>query len=77
MPGDELIYSFKQGLSRFEHNLQSDFHTTVVRFQVPSRTICFALVRLNTIFIRLTGHLQGLHTVSYSLKRSRTVLYDC
>ena len=26
------IYSIKQGLSRFEHNLQNDFHTIVVWF---------------------------------------------
>ena len=28
------IYSIKQGLSRFEHDLQNDFHTIVVRFLV-------------------------------------------
>ena len=38
MPMDELIYSIKQGLSRFEHYLQNDFHTIVVRFQVRSVT---------------------------------------
>ena len=54
MPGDEMvlfrldvarvcknkaqIYSIKQGLSLFEHDLQSDFHTNVVRFQVQSVT---------------------------------------
>ena len=53
------IYSIKQGLLRFEH----DFHTIVVRFQVRSNTVCYTLVRLNTTFTRLTGHLQGLHTV--------------
>ena len=57
------IYSIKQGLSRFEHDLQNDFHTIVVRFQVRSSTFCYGLVRLNTTFTRLTGHLQGLHTV--------------
>ena len=51
------------GLSRFKHDLQNDFHTIVVRFQVRSSTICYGLVRLNTTFTRLTGHLQGLHTV--------------
>ena len=30
------IYWIKQGLSRFEHDLQNDFHTIVVRFQVGS-----------------------------------------
>ena len=54
MPGDELvrfrlnvarvcmnkarIYLIKQGLSRFEHDFQIDFHTIVVRFQVWSVT---------------------------------------
>ena len=38
MPGDELLYSIKQGLSRFEHDLQNDFHTIVVRFLVRSVT---------------------------------------
>ena len=57
------IYSIKQGLSRFEHDLQNDFHTVVVRFQVRSSTVCYSLVRLNTTLTRLTGHLQGLHTV--------------
>ena len=50
MPGDELIYSIKQGLSRFEHDLQNDFHTIVVRFQVLSSTVCYGLVQLNTTF---------------------------
>ena len=34
-----------------------------VRFQVRSSTVCYGLVRLNTTFTRLTGHLQGVHTV--------------
>ena len=53
MPGDKLvrlrlecstsmykawIYSIKQGLSRFEHDLQNNFHTIVVRFQVRVRS---------------------------------------
>ena len=42
------IYSVKQGLSRF---------------QVRYSTVCYGLVRLNTTFTRLTGHLQGLYTV--------------
>ena len=54
MPWDELIYSFKQGLSRFEHNLQSDFHMTVVRFQVRSRTICYGLNRQDFYSINWT-----------------------
>ena len=29
MPGDELINSIKQGLSRFEQDLPNDFHTMV------------------------------------------------
>ena len=41
MPGDELIYSTKQGLSLFEHDLQNDFHTIVVRFQVRSVTALY------------------------------------
>ena len=65
------IYSIKQGLSRFEHDLQSDFHAIVVRFQVRSSTVCYSLVRLNTIFTRLTGHLQGLHTVPPTFVRVR------
>ena len=56
------VYSIKQGLSRFEHDLQNDFQTVVVWFQVRSSTVCYGLVRLNTTFTRLTGHLQGLHT---------------
>ena len=44
MPGDELIYSIKQGLSGFEHDLQNDFHAIVVRFQVRSSMICYGLV---------------------------------
>ena len=47
----------------FEQDLQKDFHTIVVRFQVQSSTVCYGLVRLNTTFTRLTEHLQGLHTV--------------
>ena len=39
------IYSIKQGLSRFEHDLQNDFHTIVVPFQVLSSTVYFGLVR--------------------------------
>ena len=50
MPGDELIYLIKQGLSRFEHDLQNDFHTIVVRFQVRSSMVCYGLVRINTTF---------------------------
>ena len=57
------IYSVKQGLSRLEHDLQNDFRTIVVRFQVRYGTVCYGLVRLTTTFTRLTGHLQGLHTV--------------
>ena len=69
MPGDEVIYSIKQGLSQFEHNLQNDFHTIVVRFKVRSSTVCYGLVRFNTTFTRLTGLLQGLQTVSHGLVR--------
>ena len=43
------IYSIKQGLSRFEHDLQNLFHTI----------FCNGLVRLNTTLSRVTGHLQG------------------
>ena len=84
MPGDELvryearvctnkarIYSIKQGLSRFEHDLQNNFHTIVVRFQVRSSMVCYGLVRLNTIFAQLTGHLQGLHMVPPTFVRVR------
>ena len=72
MPGDVLVrlrlkctnkarmYSIKQGLSWFEHDLQNVFHTIVVSFQVR---VCYGLVRLIKIFTPLTGHLQGLHTV--------------
>ena len=38
------IYSIKQGLSWFEHDLQNVFHTIVVRFQVLSSTVCYDLV---------------------------------
>ena len=34
MPGDEMIYWIKQGLSQFEHDLHNDFHTIVVQFKV-------------------------------------------
>ena len=63
------IYSVKQGLSRFEPDLQNDFHTIVLRFLVWSSTVCYGLVRLNTTFTRLTGHLQGLHTVPTTFVR--------
>ena len=53
------IYSIKHGLSRFEHDLQNDFHTIVVQFQVQSSTVCYGLVPLNTTFTRSTGLLQG------------------
>ena len=84
MPGDELdsnvarvctnkarIFSIKQGLSRFEHDLQNDFHTIIVRFQVRSSTVCYGLVRLKMIFTRLTRHLQGLQTVLLTFVRVR------
>ena len=47
----------------------NDFHTIVVRFQVRSSTVCYGLVQLNTTFTRLTGHLQGLHTVPSTFVR--------
>ena len=74
MPVDKLIYSIKQGFSRFEHDLQNDFHTIVVRFQVRSSTVCYGLVRLNTTFTRLTGYIRS-HTVSHGLVRSLIRLY--
>ena len=37
-------------LSPFEHNLQNNFHTIFVRFQVRSSTVCYGLVRLNMTF---------------------------
>ena len=63
------IYSIKQGLSWFKQDLQNDFHTIVVRFQVWSSTVCYCLVRLKTTFTPLTGHLQGLHTVPSTFVR--------
>ena len=73
------IYSIKQGLSRFEHDLQNDLLTIVVRFQVRSSTVCYGIVRLNTTLIRLTGHLQGLHTVPPTFVRVRfhTIYIRC
>ena len=62
---------YQARLSRFEHDLQNDFHTIFVRFQVRSSTVCLDLVRLNTTFTRLTGHLQGLHTVPPTFVRVR------
>ena len=72
MPGDELVrfrlecsmstheqstdILDRQGLSRFEHDLQNNFHTIAVRFLVRSSMVCYGLVRLNTSFSRLTGH---------------------
>ena len=50
MPGDELIYLIKQGLSHFEQDLPNDFHRIVVQFQVRSSTVYYGLVRLNTTF---------------------------
>ena len=66
-----LIHSIKQGLSRSEHDLQNDFYTIVVRFQVRSSTVCYGRVRFNTTFTRLTGHLQGLYTVPPTFVRVR------
>ena len=72
MPGDVLVrLRLVCSTSMYEQStdildqlgLSNDFHTIVVRFQVRSSTICYGLVRLNTTFTRLTGHLQGLHTV--------------
>ena len=57
--------------SKVCHDLQNDFHTFVVRLQVWSSTVCYGLVRLNTAFNRLTGHLQGLHTVPPTFVRVR------
>ena len=74
MSGNELIYSIKQGLSRFEHDLQNDFHTIVVRFQVQSSTVCYGLVRLNTTFTRLTVYKRS-HAVYHDLVRSLVRLY--
>lgn len=47
----------------------NDFHTIVVRFQVRSSTVCYGLIQLHTTFTRLTGHLQGLHTVPSTFVR--------
>ena len=63
------IYSIKECLSRFEHDLQNDFHLLVVRFQVWSSMVSYGLVRLNTTFTRLTGHLQGLYIVPSTFVR--------
>ena len=57
------IYSIKQSLSWFEHH----FHKIFVCFQVRSSMVCYGLVRLHTTVTRLTGHLQGLHTVLFKL----------
>ena len=51
----DILNQIKQGLSRFEHDLQNDFHTIVVRVQVRYSTVCYGIVRLNTTFTRLTG----------------------
>ena len=59
------IYSIKQCLSRFEH----DLHTIVLRFQVRSSSGCYSLVRLNTTVTRFTGYLQGLYTVPSTFVR--------
>ena len=63
------INLIKQGLSRFERDLQNHFHTIVVRFQALSSTVCYGQVQLNTTFTPLTGHLQGLHTVPRTFVR--------
>ena len=49
----------------------NDFHTIGARFQVRSSTVCYGLVRLNTTFARLTGHLQSSHTVPPAFVRFR------
>ena len=65
------IYSIKGGLSRFAKR----FRTIFVRFKVRSSTVCYGLVRLNTTFTRLTGHLQGLHTVPPTFVR--VITHSC
>ena len=79
MPGDKLVrFRLGCSTSMYEQStyildqarfvmvltrFANDFRTIVVRFQVRVSTVCYGLVRLNTTFTRLTGHLQGLHTV--------------
>jgi hypothetical protein len=79
VPGDELVrFRLECSTSMYEQSTDilgqarcvtvwtrfaNDFHTIVIRFQVRSNTVCYGLVRLNTTFSRLTGHLQGLYTV--------------
>ena len=43
----DILDRIKQGLSRFEHDLQNDFHTIVVRVQVRSSQ--YGLLRPSTI----------------------------
>ena len=76
MPGDELVrFRLECSTSMYEQSTdilgQARFVTVGTRFAkrfsydcctVPS-TVCYGLVRLNTTFTQLTGHLQGLHTV--------------
>ena len=73
-PNKARIYSIKQGLSRFEHNLRNYFHTIVVRFQVRSSTVCYSLVRLNTTFTRLTVYIRS-HRLLFEFDSMRFI-YD-
>ena len=62
------LYSIKQGL----HGLKTICKTIFIRllYGFPS-TVCYGLVRLNTTFTRLTGHLQGLVYI-----RSHRLLFE-
>ena len=73
------IYSIKQGLSRFEHDLQNDFHTIVVRFQVRFSTVSYGIVRfkhdfysINWTFTRFT---YGLNDFCSSY--ARIITHSC
>ena len=57
------IYSIKQCLSQFEHDLQTIFIRLFYGSKYGLSSVCYGLVRLNTTFTQFTGHLQGLYTV--------------
>ena len=83
VPGDELVrfrleYStsmYEQSTNIFDQarfdTVWTQFSYDCLRFQVRSSTVCYGLVRLNTTFTWLTGHLQGLHTVQPTFVRVR------
>ena len=68
MYGDEFVrFRFECSRSMYEQSTnildQARFvtvcKTILIRLLYVSSTVCYSLVRLNTTFTQLTGHLQG------------------